>query len=103
MSDDMSLHFGLGHCEKTGTELQITPDHIAFSRLPPCWTCDAITKQTDPDSIERRHRVKEVFYNAYAAGHVSSACRNAIEKRRQETDLIRMRTATNIILFVLQE
>jgi hypothetical protein len=63
-------------------DLKIAPDHIAFSTV-----LDVIAQHTDPDSIERRQRVEEVFEDACAAGHVSSLVVQALHKACPSTDM----------------
>jgi hypothetical protein len=63
-------------------DLKIAPDHIAFSTV-----LDVIAQHTDPDSIERRQRVEEVYDDACAAGHVSSLVIQALHKACPSTDM----------------
>jgi hypothetical protein len=63
-------------------DLKIAPDHIAFSTV-----LDVIAQHTDPDSIERRQRVEEVFDDACTAGHVSALVVQALHKACPSTDM----------------
>ena len=91
----MSLHFVLGHCEKIGTSSKLlqTILHLVDYQVLPYCMCYVITQHTDPDSME--HRVKKVFDNAYAAGHVSSACRNASPMIEKEAASNRFKNENN--------